>query len=59
METFTIILGVLGNALLVCALQSWLTEREIAHQTALADDLVLADAIAAFDPFQPFHGYIA
>ena len=55
--TFAIVLGILINVLLVTGLQSWLTSKEHAHQLIVLDDLNLADAIAAFDPFQPFHGY--
>ncbi len=58
METlFPILLVILINAALVVGLQSWLTAKEHQHQLAALDDLNLAEAIAAFDPFQPFHGY--
>lgn len=55
--TFAITLGILVNVVLVTGLQSWLSAKEHAHQLIVLDDLNLAEAIEAFDPFQPFHGY--
>lgn len=46
-----ITLGVLGNVALVAGLASILSTKEHRHQSIVQDDLQLADAIAAFDPF--------